>query len=141
MESITINTYRKVAVTLWAAVSVVVGLTIGAMFDLSGKKMMFSVVAAVGVYVLFIVRMYRETSIQVEKDVDEYVEQKYESAEKKDLDSMSYGKPLNNKINEIGVKEMQKHDKEMTNNETREWLDKFLVIQQREEGNKLEEDK
>lgn len=142
MEKVSIGTYRKVAVTLWAVVSVVAGFTAGAMFDLSGRKMVFAVAVAVGIYILFIVRVYRSADVQLKKGIDEhnsgYDRQKVNSSEKMYSSSADYGQQVNNKRDEVDVGKVQKNDEEMTNEETREWLDKFLVRQQKGEEVKLE---
>ena len=134
MKKVTITTYRKVAVTLWAVVSVVAGFTVGEMFDLSGRKTVFAVAVAVGVYVLFIVRLYRSTDVQMEKSIDEHVNgfDRYE-VEKSSSNDRNNSWPAKLDIKETGVEEMQNNNEEMTNKETQEWLDKFLVNQQKGE--------
>lgn len=138
MEKVTIGTYRKVAVTLWAVVSVVAGLTIGAMFDLSGRRTVFAVAVTVGAYVLMVVRMYRNVDVQLEKSLDEHVNgfnrQKAKSG-------AAYSQPVSSKTTDVNVEKMQSNDKEMSDKETQEWLDKFLVFQQKGEEIKSDEDR
>jgi hypothetical protein len=138
MDKISISTYRKVAVTLWAVVSVVAGLTLGSMFELSPRKMVFSVVAVVGVYVLFIVRMYKNSGVPVEKSIEEHVNGY--KVEKEHEDEFKYKEPVNNEVNEVDVEKMQNNEERTSGNETQEWLDKFLVLQQGGEHKRSDED-
>ncbi len=122
MNKISISAYRKVAVTLWAVVSVVTGFTVGEMLDLSGRKMVFAVVLTVGVYVLIVIRMYRGANMKFEGSIDKH-----------DDNSGEMYSEVSGDIAEVDVEKVQNNDKEMTNKETQEWLDKFLVNQQKGE--------
>lgn len=145
MEKISINTYRKAAVTLWAAVSVAAGFTIGEMLDLSGRRTVFAVALTVGGYILAVVHMYKKADVRLEKSIGEQVnglsKQKVKSSEKTYVDSADYDQPMNSERDEVDVEKMQKNDEEMTNKETREWLDKFLVRQQKGEKIKPEDNR
>ena len=120
---------------LWGGVSLAIGLSIGFYFELDEKKILFIAVAAVGLYVLALMRWL-----------------KVEEAKKKDPNYSNKGTQNAQKVSSVmvddGVKErfdsmaVEKNeykraasgakvsDRKTNDDESREWLDEFLIKQQ-----------
>jgi len=115
----TTDMYRKTAVTLWGAISLAVGLSIGVYFELGDKKTLFVVVVTVGLYVMALLRWLKH-----EQD--------------KKASTESYNPVVPNEMHSLGDNDKpvaptmstHKDEKKLSDEETREWLDDFLVDQQ-----------
>jgi Ca2+/Na+ antiporter len=125
MTKAKIETYRRTAITLWALVSVVAGVTLGAMLNFTGKKLFFVMILAVGLYLLVLMKLYKK-----EKEVaeDEFVQ---EAEEKQEINRQEVNKKGG--VDEANLDEISKN-KAMSPEEAREWLDDFLVNQQKGDG-------
>jgi len=113
----TIETYRRAAIILWGAVSLVAGLSIGIYFNMDSRKIIFVVVAAVGLYILWLLRRSSRKT-EEEKVVDMNRE------ENQDV----FGFGAGEEQGEI----LESSDEESAEDESQRWLDEFIVEQQRD---------
>ena len=102
----TLKTYRTTAMLLWATVAVVAGLVAGSFFGLKARQQIFPVVLMVGAYGLLLVRMYGRFGPELEADSGDDSE------------------------GETAADLLQR-DESLSPDKAREWLDDFLVGQQR----------
>ena len=117
--------YRKVAVFLWGGVSLAVGLSVGVYFDMSDKKIIFVVVAAIGLYLLALLRWSKKG--ESGEDVAGSGDNDISSAQQANR-QIAYEE----KDDQEPVVEMMGEEGKPADNESRVWLDDFLVKQQKD---------
>lgn len=128
--TLTTSIYRRAAVFLWGAVSLVIGISIGFYFGMSEKKILFVTVVAVGLYVMILMRMSNKNkSVGIGEDTSskQMVDEQFVKGEG--------GLGLNdNKGEEYKgkVAVMNTDGKKIVDNDSREWLDDFLIKQQKD---------
>jgi hypothetical protein len=133
----TMNIYRRAAVVLWGVVSLVVGLSIGAYFGMGSKKVLFVVVLVVGLYVIVLLRLFRKQ--EGEKDSFDSVggsglpdqrpgEEPVGLDQEEKLDLSRSQEETVGKISTGGSEDGGK----ATDDASREWIDDFLVKQQKD---------
>jgi len=106
----TSTTYRNIAVLMWGLVSFVGGVTVGSMFGMTGKELIFPIILLVGVYGLVLVKLFTR---KMNKS-----------------DGVGGSRAYSAKDVSGSVNDLVSNDSVLTQTQARSWLDKFLVKQQ-----------